>query len=417
MLRNCIIFGAGYMGTHIDLDVFALYYNLIAYSDNDIKRVGETVNGRTVVSKAELLKMCREGKVDTIVVAILSQEGRMSVINDLKNMMIQKGLLKVEIADYFILRQQMVYDYLKNHHKYQDFNWEPHFSEDAFNWLRDIKEEIKWHLENEAMDGGERHHLYTRWIQNKGFSSNGEAGIDAEFEKELKENDKVLDLGCGLVTFYGNVTNRNVHIELIPVDALAFFYNIINREYAQDLFTKDKVCRFGIFEFMASFYAENYADYIIINNALEHGINPYKSLIECLYILKPGGKIHMCHHRAEGLFEFWQGLHKWNVDYNKVDDFILWDKESSVNVSRALKEIADIDLKHDVESEENPQPKVYIDITKKKKFELSDYIDEEEERKQLAQLCTELMHIYAISTMKELGEQDASDRSYIVSGS
>ncbi len=403
MRKNCVIFGAGYMGSHVDLDVFSLYYNLIAYSDNNIERVGETVNGRIVISKAELVEMCKDGKVGTIVVAIMSREGRSGVIRDLKNIMMQNDFAEVEIMDYFILRQRIVYDYLKNHHEYQDDKWEPQFTENAFNWLEDIQEEIKWHLENVAMDNGQMHHLYKKWLQNKRFICNGNPdGTDAEFEAELKENDKVLDLGCGLVTYYGNVTEKNVQIELIPVDALAFFYNLINQDYGKSLFSKDKVCHFGIFEFMASFFAENYADYIIINNALEHGIDPYKSLIECLYILKPGGKIHMRHHRAEGIFEFWQGLHKWNVDYNEAEDFIIWNKENSINVSKKLKEIAEIDLKHDEASEERMQPEVYIDITKKKRFELSDYIDAAEERRQLAQLCTELMRIYASKTMEEM---------------
>jgi ubiquinone/menaquinone biosynthesis C-methylase UbiE len=107
-------------------------------------------------------------------------------------------------------------------------------------------------------------------------------------EEQLTGSEKILDIGCGLISMYGNYVGEK-KINLIAIDPLAHFYNIINERYQGELFSEEKRSSFGMFEFMADFYEENYADYIIINNALDHCIDPFKSIIECLHVLKCGG--------------------------------------------------------------------------------------------------------------------------------
>lgn len=395
---KCVIYGAGYMGKHIDLDVLKIKYQLTAYCDSNEKLAGSTVNGYEIISKEELQRRASDGEVKSVIVAIYSWESRNEVINDLVDTL---SKYNVSIEDYFVVRDKLVYEYLKKYHKYEDDNWQPEFSEDTYDWLRNIHEEIKYFLESMAKPASTGHEVYLHRLQNNNFfSTDNPSEFDINFENMLKDNDMILDIGCGLVTHYGTETATGKHINLVPVDALSYFYNLINEKYSAGINIIDKKCKFGLLEFMNCFFQKNSVDYIVINNALEHGIDPYKGLIKCLYILKPNGMIHMKHHRAEGIFEFWQGLHQWNVDYNEKNDFMLWNKSNSINISQKLKDIADITLIHDEATEDNVQPEIYIDIKKKRDFSINEFI--EEDCNQLAIVVTKLMECYAEKIMSDM---------------
>lgn len=398
-MKKCVIFGAGYMGKNIDLDILKIRYELIAYSDNDEGKVGLQCNGYPVISRDKLLELCGQGVIHAIIVAILDIGARTAVTDSLRAEIKND---QVEIKDYFKVRQELVCEYLEGHHDYRDDSYAPKFQKNAYEWLENIKEEIKFHIEHVAKPDGDQHSKYIRWINNQDFLIDGQAlKFDQDFEEKLKNGDKILDIGCGPVTYYGNFTREGKRVEIIPVDALAFCYNIVNEKYAAGKW-ESKRCKFGLFEFLDYFFDESSVDHIIINNALEHGIDPYKGLIKCLYILKCGGVIHMKHHRAEGLFEFWQGLHKWNIDYNQNDDFMLWNRENSINVTSHLKDLAQVDLIHSSESEENyQQPEIYINITKKRNFELDKY-EIDNDKREFSRITEKLMEFYSKEMVKRV---------------
>ena len=147
-----------------------------------------------------------------------------------------------------------------------------------------------------------------------------------------------------------------------------------------------------MFEFIANFYDENFCDGILINNALDHCIDPYKSIIECLYVLKEGGTMRMRHHRAEAVYGSYCGLHKWNLDYNSNDEFIIWNQANAVNISNCFKKIADIKIVHSDDNSQRDDQFIAVDITKKKSFDLEDFFDLKKERRQLAFLVECLMN-------------------------
>lgn len=129
-----------------------------------------------------------------------------------------------------------------------------------------------------------------------------------------KQGALVYDIGCGLAPRFGTELASGKVIQLTGIDPLAYFYNVINQKFAS------VPCReivFGMFEFLSKFINKNMAEVVIINNALDHCIDPFRSIMECLSILKAGGMLHMNHGRMEGLVGLYQGLHQWNMDYNE----------------------------------------------------------------------------------------------------
>lgn len=105
----------------------------------------------------------------------------------------------------------------------------------------------------------------------------------------------------------------------------------------------------------------------------------------------------MCtlHRRAEAVYEKYTGLHRWNMDYNSMDHFIIWNQEHSIDVTKALEEIADVMISHSEESVPREKQTVMVTFKKKRKFNLDRFIDMPNERWHLAGLLEQLMKYFA----------------------
>ena len=220
-----------------------------------------------------------------------------------------------------------------------------------------------------------------------------------------------MDMGCGSTPKYGEEISGGGRVNVVLVDPLAFFYNRINEIYGYGK-DKNRQCNFGLFEFISSFYNENYCDVILINNALDHCIDPFKSIIECLYVLKMNGVMRLVHRRAEGVFEKYSGFHKWNLDYNEENEFIIWNENCAVNISEQLFKIAEVKIQHSGECTLRRDSYLTVEITKKKDFELSQFKDLHQEAIYLAKMCSGLMQKYADSSIefeKMLQTYDSKD--------
>ena len=146
-----------------------------------------------------------------------------------------------------------------------------------------------------------------------------------------------------------------------------------------------------MFEYFSDFFDEDSADVVIINNALDHCIDPYKSIVESLMVLKPGGVLHLNHARAEGIKGKYTGLHQWNLDYTGDDDFIIWNYDAAVNVTQRLKDIADIKLGYAGKNASRSQQYVCVDMIKKRDFDKAQYVDINYENKNKAYIMNRLM--------------------------
>ncbi len=68
-------------------------------------------------------------------------------------------------------------------------------------------------------------------------------------------------------------------------------------------------------------------------NCLDHSYDPLRAIDQVLQILKPHGVFWMSHRRNEAVSEDYGGLHQWNFERGDPEPFIIWNKESRVDVA------------------------------------------------------------------------------------
>lgn len=225
---------------------------------------------------------------------------------------------------------------------------------------------VAFWIEQVARKGAVYHDDYVERLNNDKFVRYHPTDAVLQLEKYLmeKNNALVLDIGSGLAPVYGETLSNGNHINLHMIDPLAPFYNAINVRYHFREHNCKKVF-FGMMEFMACFYERETCDAIIMNNALDHCMDPYKSIIESLYLLKCGGMLHLNHRRAEAVFEKYENMHQWNMDCNEDHEFIIWNQQNGVNVSQKLKDIVEISVYCEEDKETRKDQFVIVNMIKK----------------------------------------------------
>jgi SAM-dependent methyltransferase len=202
-------------------------------------------------------------------------------------------------------------------------------------WAQNLLAEVKFWIQDVAQDSGRYHDSY---INDR---SNNKAFDCKHLNGSVYDNSVVMDVGCGLCSQYGNLTATG-KIKLVAVDPLAHQYNEINKIALDKNKSNDKIVQFGLFEYLDAFYSNNYADIILIDNALDHCFDPVKSIVSCLQVLKVNGAISMMHTIREAVNQNYKDLHQWNLDSNDKSEFIIWNNNGFINVTKKLKEYADI---------------------------------------------------------------------------
>lgn len=382
MKKKCVVWGTRAAGKELAQQALVCGYDVIAYCSSTAASQGTEIGDKKVISPEELKQFCLTGEIDAILLGMNSVEHLKEIEDVIRREFppYVKAIYPSEIENEYLI-------YVRNHMQYC---WNIEYERQAKIWLENFQEEVAFWI-TKVVTPGSLHHSDYRWrLKNEKFLGlNGSPRMPgSELVEALKSDSVVMDIGCGLQSIYGSRLPNSETIQLIAVDPLAPIYNQINRKYANGNF---RTSQFGMFEFAANFFKENYCDAILINNALDHCIDPYKSIVECLYVLKKGGTMRLWHARAEGINEAYCGLYKWNVDYNDENEFVIWNKENSVNISQKLKEIASIHVIHTDDGIPRDQQSVTVEIVKRRDFQLQDFFDMTKESRQLAFLVEGLM--------------------------
>ncbi len=164
---------------------------------------------------------------------------------------------------------------------------------------------------------------------------------------------KLLDVGCALSYMFSNKINgENVNVDY--VDPLAPFYNQILRKYKID---RPEI-KFGMIECLTGSYAPDTVDFIHVRNALDHCSDPLSGIIQAIAALKKNRILYLNHFRNEAQNEGYRGFHQFNIT-EKDGDFILWNKETELNVTEICKDFAE------VKTTVTPEGRIVNVITKK----------------------------------------------------
>lgn len=189
-----------------------------------------------------------------------------------------------------------------------------------------------------TFDGMMRWSRYGKCIELEQFDANN-------FLASCKEPN-VMDVGSGLSFIPGSlykdnngaVRSLNIHY----IDPLAHFYNKISKRYKRDV----PLVEYALAEFLSSFYPQDSADLILIQNALDHSSVPIKGIFESLIVLKIGGILYLNHHPNEAEHENYKGFHKWNICI-KEGKLHIWNKNEDIDLSKILEGFATIEVKED----------------------------------------------------------------------
>lgn len=107
-------------------------------------------------------------------------------------------------------------------------------------------------------------------------------------------------------------------------------------------------------------------------------------------MVKTGGVLSMRHRRCEAVYEGYTGLHKWNVDINDEKEFIVWNKENYMNVSRAVRDFAEVRVslpKADGRKDEF----IDVEIKKAKPFDVGRFYEKEQDQRHMGIVIQEIM--------------------------
>lgn len=381
--KKAVIWGAGTLGTSKLLcKLLEQRYELVAYCDSDQTKWGTKANGYTVKSVSEIMELGSFGAFDVIVIAIYDVETVTEIRTIIKEKLGSAGV--VEIFAYSEIADELEGTYISRMHETLDFTrYQINYKGQFDIWLDNIMSEVDYWVNKVAKENASFRDEYCKRLDNNAFRSELTGNIDrlTDYLCQIKE-PLVYDIGCGLAPRFGDILPDGSRISLVEIDPLAYFYNTVNAKYAPT--SGYKKIAFGMFEYFSRFFDRDSADAVIINNALDHCIDPYKSIVESLMVLKPGGMLYLNHVRAEGINEKYDGLHQWNLDYTEDDDFIIWNYGSAVNVSQKLGNIASISIHHS-------NGWVCVEMIKKKDFVPEQYIDADNEMEHMAFIVGRLM--------------------------
>ncbi len=388
-MENVVVWGTGNIGTsEFYISLLKKEYNILGYCDSDKSKWKQSVNGYVVLTEKELTDAA-EKNLGRILVAVADETVFFRIRDKIEKLNLPD---RVKVSWY----KNLYFDLVKKNMEalrpvkaYEEKDID--FRKQTETWLDNLMSEVEFWTEIVAKPKARNRDDYEKRLQNRKFTSELTQNTE-RVEDYLKDKQGALvyDIGCGLAPRFGTQLASGKVIQLTGIDPLAYFYNVINRKFAS------VPCReivFGMFEFLSKFINKNMADVVIVNNALDHCIDPFRSIVECLRILKAGGMLHMNHGRMEGLVGLYQGLHQWNMDYNEKGDFIIWNYDVMINVSERLKDIAEVQVYYSDQQISLDEQYVCVEIIKKKEFSMADIINMDNDDAELAFMVKKMMEI------------------------
>ncbi len=396
---KCIVYGAGEYATHIINLLKRDNYSIIAVCDSDPKKKNTYYQGYIVVDKEQAIELCKKDKEIELIIGVVNPEAYREIEN----------ISKEEFPDHTHvifseneIRNRVELNEIQSYYSHIEYKWDVDICDQFKTWLDNLDSEIEYWINNGLVRGT----VGSEYFRNARRMNRRETPFkEPDLDRLVKDGDTVMDIGCALISGFGEKLSQG-HINLVPVDALAYYYNMMNSmdgEAIEDTY----YCNFGTFELLSNIFPRNYADYIYISNALDHSFDPFVGVIKCLYILKVGGVIKLKHRKAEAVYESWQGLHKWNIDCIG-GDFVIWNKENAVNVSEKLRDYAEIEVRDTNEFDRNKQI-ITVMIKKKTEIELSWFLDVEAENRTMGEIIKIMFEKLSLNRgvfRRELSELD-----------
>lgn len=233
MGKCCVVWGTRAVGRQLAEQASGLGYHVIAYCSSRVSSQGKKIGNFPVISPNELKDFYLAGKIDSILLGVKNPEYRKEV-EDLISGEMPSGIS-------LIYSDTIENECLSHIWEQMHYRWNIKFEEQAKIWLENFQNEVDFWANQVANSSGPSHAVYKSRIENEDFL--GRDQTCGKLAKTLQANSVVMDIGCGLLSKYGNRLPNSELIQLIAVDPLAPFYNRINQICAPDQFTASQAVK------------------------------------------------------------------------------------------------------------------------------------------------------------------------------
>jgi SAM-dependent methyltransferase len=187
----------------------------------------------------------------------------------------------------------------------------------AETWERGVADEVAFWQEFLATHGGEWPENYARRVSAR--APVGEPLITACIERLPGKTVSILDVGAGPLTKIGT-THQGRELHVTAVDPLADAYDeLLERAGIEP---RVRTCRGSGEDLLQHFQRETF-QIAYACNALDHGVDPGRSVANMFEVVVPGGFVVLRHYRNEADVARYRGLHQWNLD-ERDGDLIAW---------------------------------------------------------------------------------------------
>jgi SAM-dependent methyltransferase len=148
----------------------------------------------------------------------------------------------------------------------------------------------------------------------------------------------VLDVGAGPITPLAKDLPGKT-LRLTAVDALADEYDRMLAGAGITPVVRTRQCHGE--ELLDTFPARSF-DVAHSGNALDHSYDPMKVIRNMVELVKDDGAVVLRHHRNEGQYGLYRGLHQWNFDV-RDGALLIWNGKCDHNVSDLLADVATVE--------------------------------------------------------------------------
>lgn len=232
--KRVIVYGAGKNTENLIPLIHKLKYTIVGICDSDHSKIGCSLKGYKIFSKEEALKICRHDH-DVIIV----NGARKSSAKDEINHIIKEEFPKeTEVIPEYEFRRYIYKQELNAFHNNMRYGWEVDLVGQFSKWINSYNDEIDYWLSCVSSDNSIEARKY------KNLICTGKRGIlfnEPNLKECVKDGSIVMATGCSLISSFGEELSNGGTIRLIPVDALAHHYNIINTR-AFDTGEKESMC-------------------------------------------------------------------------------------------------------------------------------------------------------------------------------
>ena len=211
MCQKYIVWGAGEYGKRLSELMEEENNIVIAYCDMNIEKIGSKVGKYKIISIGDAVSFCRNDETINVLIGVFDFD----TIKDIKEIIKKEFPVGVKVVTGHDIQTQIENKRIRQFHQKMVFRWEIDFKKHFESWLDNIMSEVKYWVKEVASVEGRSHEYYLKCRENQDF-------FHKYISPRVKGDEVIMDIGCGLVSRFGNQLHNGNAVKLTCC-AILFF--------------------------------------------------------------------------------------------------------------------------------------------------------------------------------------------------